>query len=511
MPIDVLALLDNTSEGLAWTSFLGYQLFPVVDTTPDSEEPNEEDPGVATPLLLWSGRESRELAVRLDGRTVSGPMAVFVSEQGVRSVAFSIDGVFERTESAAPYDLKGGVGALAVMWAPEPGIHTVTAVVAFTDVSREPETLTAVFDVEAEQVPSNPTLTKPVLSALPGEEIVSLSWDAIPGAARYVVRRSGVIVSPTNLALTMYFDNQVAGGLAYTYTVAAADATGEGPQSDPVTVTPTASQTGDQIPGQFRPTATNVGHGTGGRTAALEPMSGGTFPAGTVIQNKRISGGVNFSGSGGKLINCEVNYSGVGSAVTTNADTITGIVIERCTINAPNGVGISTRNGSIVRFTRITAGKDGIKAWHDSLYEALYVKMKRPAGSSVHLDAVQGSGKTRWITRGCWLEVNHTEGGNFAWFCQSFNGTIQKVCADVLCELNWLLGGNKAIATENGKPGATGQWLFNIVIRNNQVAHQGRYYPNVAQYNGSEGSGDVRRSNNVWMTDGPAGAAGTSI
>lgn len=110
--------------------------------------------------------------------------------------------------------------------------------------------LTAVVDgvtsalssgVSAKPVPPRPTVA-PVLTALPGNARVQLTWTAVPTATSYRIYRS---VGGTEGALgstsgTAYKDWSVVNGTTYTYRVVPRNMGGEGPSSSPVTAMPQA-------------------------------------------------------------------------------------------------------------------------------------------------------------------------------------------------------------------------------------------------------------------------------
>jgi MBG domain len=80
------------------------------------------------------------------------------------------------------------------------------------------------------------------LTATPGANTVSLSWDATPGATGYKVLRgttTGVYNVTNNVASNTNFDATVIGGTTYFYVVQATNSSGAGASSSEVSVTPT--------------------------------------------------------------------------------------------------------------------------------------------------------------------------------------------------------------------------------------------------------------------------------
>lgn len=80
------------------------------------------------------------------------------------------------------------------------------------------------------------------LSAVGGDNSVSLSWSSVYGATGYRVYRTGPSEPETRIASvtsTSYTDNTVANGFEYTYTVTAFDAHSESEHSAAVSATPT--------------------------------------------------------------------------------------------------------------------------------------------------------------------------------------------------------------------------------------------------------------------------------
>jgi cellulose 1,4-beta-cellobiosidase len=80
------------------------------------------------------------------------------------------------------------------------------------------------------------------LLALPGDSIVSLSWNAVPGALSYHLKRSftngGPYIVIANLASTTYTNAGLLNGTTYYYVVSAVNSVGEGPDSSQAFATP---------------------------------------------------------------------------------------------------------------------------------------------------------------------------------------------------------------------------------------------------------------------------------
>lgn len=74
----------------------------------------------------------------------------------------------------------------------------------------------------------------PTIEASAGVDNISLSWTEVSSAIKYIVYRNGVKVGETSD--TRYTDSNLAPDTAFSYSVSAANTSGEGRQSDPVTV-----------------------------------------------------------------------------------------------------------------------------------------------------------------------------------------------------------------------------------------------------------------------------------
>ncbi len=92
--------------------------------------------------LFFSSSTNLSNSVSLDGATVDGDIYVFTGpDTNVSRVTFSVDGVFKRAESHAPYELAGGSAFDTSQLSP--GRHEITADVELTDGSQE--LISAVF------------------------------------------------------------------------------------------------------------------------------------------------------------------------------------------------------------------------------------------------------------------------------------------------------------------------------------------------------------------------------
>lgn len=110
--------------------------------------------------------------------------------------------------------------------------------------------VTAVNSADLEGVSSNEDSTMaqaglpgtPVLSGSAGTKVAYLSWtvptDGGTPITKYVVTRDGVRIATLGAGVTSYTDTGRTTGTAYTYQVRAANAQGNGPYSNRVTVTP---------------------------------------------------------------------------------------------------------------------------------------------------------------------------------------------------------------------------------------------------------------------------------
>lgn len=98
-------------------------------------------------------------------------------------------------------------------------------------------------------VPNSPTN----LTAAPGNTKVNLSWNAVEAATSYNVKRSETLSGPyqtiatTTTGAITYSDTGLQNGTTYYYAVSAVNAGGESPNSNEVSVTPTAPQPINQL------------------------------------------------------------------------------------------------------------------------------------------------------------------------------------------------------------------------------------------------------------------------
>ncbi|WP_189849927.1 extracellular catalytic domain type 2 short-chain-length polyhydroxyalkanoate depolymerase [Streptomyces omiyaensis] len=118
--------------------------------------------------------------------------------------------------------------------------------------------------------PGTPALPAPTgLAGTAGATTVSLSWNAVPGAASYEVYRDGAEVGTAPAGATGYTDTGLTAGTSHGYAVAAVDASGTvGARSAPVTVTTTGSAPVCVTASNYAHTVAGRAHQTGGYTYA---------------------------------------------------------------------------------------------------------------------------------------------------------------------------------------------------------------------------------------------------
>lgn len=92
----------------------------------------------------------------------------------------------------------------------------------------------------------------PTLAGTAGNAQATLSWNAVSGATSYTLKRSNTSGGPyTNIAsgltTTNYVNTGLTNGTTYYYVVSAANSVGSSPNSNQVTIVPTAPPTGGQI------------------------------------------------------------------------------------------------------------------------------------------------------------------------------------------------------------------------------------------------------------------------
>jgi hypothetical protein len=123
----------------------------------------------AMPQLLVSSSSDRSAPAALDGRSLTGPLAVFVApDPGVSKVTFRLDGSVYRVERFSPFDFDTTTtGGRANLWSPKPGQHTITAEVTTRLGTRQ--RLTATF--VAHSAVAAPTLT-PTTTGAPKQQVL---------------------------------------------------------------------------------------------------------------------------------------------------------------------------------------------------------------------------------------------------------------------------------------------------------------------------------------------------
>ncbi len=193
--------------------------------------------------------------------TGNRPSAAGIPDDGFRAVpvvpaAIAIEGdgaipsggTATYTAFALYSDGSRGESPLSPAWEVSAGTVSRTGEVAVPTVSANADIVISA-QTTLEGVAISGTKTVAVTATAPGTPSnfrlvsataagVSLAWDAVPGASRYVVSRgaSGGMTDFTTAEAT-FTDMSATPGVEYSYRVAAENAAGTGPQSAPVTVT----------------------------------------------------------------------------------------------------------------------------------------------------------------------------------------------------------------------------------------------------------------------------------
>ena len=259
-----------------------------------------------------------------------------------------------------------------------------------------------------------------------------------------------------------------------------------------------------------RPTTT-----TTGVTGSLRSSGSITVSkAGAVIENLDVRGSITVRANDVTIRNVRVRSSG---ALGINvAQGVHGTLIDHVDIEmsgdataAIGGLGdhhgsSSTRPGHnvTVRYSHLHGNGDGIKAVTFGLYEHNYIRMRRPAGSTRHIDGIQSSGRSSWTARYNWVDQPYSAGFNSAIFVQAYTGTKDVPSRDITITDNWVNGGLYTIQTEDGKNGNSG--LLNNIRINDNVFY--RDY----KYGAYRPRGDIRGNGGHWAYNGHQVPTGSS-
>jgi hypothetical protein len=200
---------------------------------------------------------------------------------------------------------------------------------------------------------------------------------------------------------------------------------------------------------------------------------------GAVVENLDISGGITIDAPDVTVRN--VRVTGSSSSVLVRAtDRAPRSRIEHCEIKVTDqsrgGIG-GYSEGMVVRHCDISGYSDGIKAERGALYEYNYIHPSRPAGSTYHLDGIQGSSDSDWTARYNVIDVPISVGGNSAILSSAHNGTTNYYIKNVVVEYNYLRGGNYVVYLTCGKNTADNcAFVDNYQLRGNVFATDGWRY-----------------------------------
>lgn len=181
--------------------------------------------------------------------------------------------------------------------------------------------------------------------------------------------------------------------------------------------------------------------------------------SGQVVENVRVNGRIMVRANNVTIRNCVVRGYTKVSVISLDSG-FNNLTVQNCRVEAvasgtsypSSSVGVvGGATGLKVRNSEILGVTDGIKAGHNSLFEYNYIHMAKPAGSTKHLDGIQGSGKSNWRASYNVFDLGHERGGNYSLFAQGFNGTSCVKITNVEFSRNYIYGGNYGIAFAGGK------------------------------------------------------------
>jgi hypothetical protein len=423
--------------------------------------------------LMVSQSPDRANAKPLSGATFSPdkPVYIFVNgDEPRRLVKFYLDDPKMKkdpviTEEAAPFDLGGTTArgdALPVRFSDvAAGGHTMTARVKLANGTNSTVTVPFAVSTLASVTPKQTSTTSTTTSITSTPTATSSSSSASTSA------------SPS------------------------ADAVAPAPTSSSATTT------------SGRPSTT-----TAGVRGSLKPSGSITVTrAGAVIENVDVQGSITVRANDVTIRNVRVRSAGhFGINVVQG---VHGTLIDHVDIQMSGDAtaaigGLGDHGGShsskpgdnvTVRYSHLHGNGDGIKAVNFGLYEHNYIHMRRPAGSTRHIDGIQSSGRSSWTARYNWVDQAYSGGFNSAIFVQAYTGSKDVPSKNIIISNNWVNGALYTIQTEDGKNGNSGL-LRNIQIGNNVFYRDykyGVYRPR----------GDVRGNGGHWADTGhqvPTGA-----
>lgn len=210
------------------------------------------------------------------------------------------------------------------------------------------------------------------LVATPGNNTVSLSWDATSGATGYKVLRgtsTGVYTVTNSVASNTNFDATVVGGTTYYYVVQATNASGGGALSSEVSVTPTIALPG--TPTGFTATGTN--------SAVLLSWNSAAGAAGYNVKRATTSGAeVTIASTGATSYTDTAIVNGTTYFYTVSATNSAGESADSLEASATPDVPPATPTGLIA-----TAGSNQVSlSWTAAAGAATYnVKRSTTSGS----------------------------------------------------------------------------------------------------------------------------------
>lgn len=237
------------------------------------------------------------------------------------------------------------------------------------------------------------------------------------------------------------------------------------PTSTPTATTPPTPGTSATKPG---PTNTGVPAGT-----VLTPYTGPMriTTAGTVIENKDVSGGLRIEAKNVVIKNSKVHGSDEVGIYTT--DTGSATITDTEIYGFQTGLVYS--NFTALRVNLHDLSYDGVKLSSNAKVQDSWIHAPRPSADA-HWDGIQvQDGVVNTVIQGNNIEATAANANSALFLCPDLGPSTN---GPLTVQGNWLSGGNFTVATLDGNNGK--YFIKVIVIKDNKFGSKGQYgYSNV--------------------------------